>query len=111
MARGLQVTLVVLALFVPTAGTSQGVTEKLLINNDRVMVLEYAFPPGFRGDEHAAVADEFAYVVDGEFVVVTRGQGRRLLRPGELEYAAKGTVHYSLNESRKPARVVVVLLK
>jgi hypothetical protein len=30
---------------------------------------------------------------------------------GEIDYAAKGTVHTSLNESRKPARVLVVLLK
>ena len=30
---------------------------------------------------------------------------------GEIEYAAKQTIHYSLNESKKPARVLVVLLK
>ena len=75
------------------------------------MMIEFVFPPGFRGDEHAAVADELAYVLDGEFTVVTKGQGKRVLRPGDVEYARKGTLHYSLNESPRPARVLVVLLK
>ena len=30
---------------------------------------------------------------------------------GEVEYASKGTVHDSLNETKRPARVLVVLLK
>ena len=75
------------------------------------MVLDLTFPPGFRGEEHAAVADEFAYVLDGQFTVVTRGQGRRVVRKGEVEYATKDTVHMSLNESKRPARVLVVILK
>ena len=87
------------------------VAEKPLLDNDRVLVVEYTFPAGFRGDEHAAIANEFAYVIDGEFTVVTRGQGRRVVRAGEIEYASKGTVHNSLNESRRPARVLVVYLK
>ena len=33
------------------------------------------------------------------------------VRRGEIEWASRGVVHYSLNESRKPARVLVVLLK
>jgi quercetin dioxygenase-like cupin family protein len=50
-------------------------------------------------------------VLDGEFAVVTKGKGKRVLRKGEVEYAGKGTVHYSLNETKRPARVLVVLLK
>ena len=38
------------------------------------------------------------------------GRGKRCCG-GEIEYASKGTVHMSLNESKKPARVLVVLLK
>jgi len=34
-----------------------------------------------------------------------------VVKPGEVEYAAKGTIHQSLNETGKPARVLVVLLK
>jgi quercetin dioxygenase-like cupin family protein len=98
-------------LVVPVSARTDGVGEKLLLDNDRVAVYEYVFPAGFRGDEHAAVADEFAYVVDGQFTVVTKGRGKAVLRVGEVEYAAKGTVHMSLNESRKSARVLVVLLK
>lgn len=96
---------------VGTAGASSDVAERALLDNARVAVMEYTFPAGFKGDEHAAIADEFAYVLDGEFSVVTKGQGKRVVRKGEIEYAAKNTLHYSLNESKRPARVLVVLLK
>jgi quercetin dioxygenase-like cupin family protein len=105
----LAVVLVILLL--PMPATTHEVTEKTLLDNDRVVVYEFVFPPGFRGEEHAAVADEFAYVLDGELTVVTKGRGTRVVRRGEIEYAARSTVHYSLNESKKPARVLVVLLK
>jgi quercetin dioxygenase-like cupin family protein len=102
---------VVLVALSPGGGGTEEVGERVLLDNAHVMVVEYVFPPGFRGEEHAAIANEFAYVVQGEFAVVTRGQGKRTLGPGELEWATKGTVHYSLNERRTPARVLVVLLK
>ncbi len=95
----------------PLAGAADAVAERALLDNNRLVILEYSFPAGFKGEEHAAVADEFAYVLEGEFAVVTRGKGKRTLRPGEVEYAAKGTIHYSLNETGKPSRVLVVLLK
>ena len=99
------------ARLVGANGGAQTVGEKLLLDNDQVMVFEFVFPRGFRGDEHAAVANEFAYVLDGEFAVLTKGQGRRVVKRGEIEYAAKGTVHQSRNEGKTPARVLVVLLK
>lgn len=95
----------------PFAHAHGEVTERPLFDNDRVTVIEYVFPAGFRGDEHAAFANELAYVLDGEFTVVTQGRGTRVVRPGEVEYAGKGTIHTSLNETRKPARVLVVILK
>ena len=93
------------------SGDPQAVGEKVILDNAHVTVYEFVFPAGFRGEEHAAVANEFAYVLDGEFTVVTKGRGRRVVRPGEIEYAAEGTVHQSLNEGTKPNRVLVVLLK
>ena len=105
------VVAVVVALVAPGASRSADVQERRLLENERVGVYEYVFPAGFRGDEHAAVADEFAYVLEGEFTVVTRGRGKQVVRRGEVEYASKGTVHTSLNESTTPARVLVVLLK
>jgi len=90
---------------------SRPVGERLLLDKDRLAVYELTFPPGFRGDEHVAVADEFAYVLEGEFGVVTKGRGKRVLRRGEIEYAARGTRHYSVNESKRPARVLVVLVR
>lgn len=102
---------VIFSLLVPSAGRGAEVEERRVLDNERVTIYEYVFPAGFRGEEHAAVADEFAYVLEGEFTVVTRGRGKQVVRRGEVEYASKGTVHLSLNESKKPARVLVVLLK
>jgi quercetin dioxygenase-like cupin family protein len=109
-------TVVVVALLtvlgVPGVGPRAGeVGERRLVENERVVVVEYVFPPGFRGEEHVAPVDEFAYVVEGEFVVVTKGKGKNVVRRGEVEWAPKGVVHYSVNETKKPARVLVVLLK
>jgi len=96
----------------PGRGTGQGqVEEKRLLDNERVQMFQFVFPPGFKGDEHQAPVDEFAYVLDGEFGVVTKGKGKRVVKRGEVEWASKGVIHYSVNESRKPARVLVVLLK
>jgi len=96
----------------PGAGAGQGqVEEKKLLENERVVLHEFVFPAGFKGDEHEAPVDEFAYVLDGEFGVVTKGKGKRVVKRGEVEWAPKGVVHYSVNESKKPARVLVVLLK
>ena len=116
---GLALAILTLGLVIPagaplTRGTTaeaQEVGEKALLDNERLTMIEFVFPAGFKGEEHAAVADEFAYVVDGEFAVVTKGKGKRVLRKGEVEYASKGTMHYSLNETKRPARVLVVLLK
>jgi quercetin dioxygenase-like cupin family protein len=105
---------IAILLIILAPGYSRGhgeVTERRLLDNERVSVVEYVFPAGFRGDEHVAPVDEFAYVLDGEFGVVTKGQGRTRVRAGEIEWASKGTVHYSINDTKKPARVLVVLLK
>jgi len=88
-APGLVIALVVLAALVPSTGRGSEVGERRVLDNERVAVYEYVFPAGFRGDEHAAVADEFAYVLEGEFTVLTRGKGKQVV----------------------PARVLVVLLK
>jgi quercetin dioxygenase-like cupin family protein len=109
--KRVSLALIVLFLLVPASATTQDVGEKKVLDNDRVAVYEFVFPPGFKGEEHAAVADEFAYVLDGEFTVVTQGKGKQVFRRGEIEYASRRAVHYSLNESKKPARVLVVLLK
>lgn len=109
--KRLSIALLLSVLMLPATGRTDDVGEKRLLDNARVAVYEFVFPAGFRGDEHAAVADEFAYVLEGEFTVVTKGRGKTVVRRGELEYAAKDTIHYSLNESKKPARVLVVLLK
>src|SRR5438105_11492042 len=85
--------------------------DKTLLDNDRVVVMEIVFPPGFKGDEHEAPVNELAYVLEGQFTVVTKGKGKTVVKKGQVEYAPKGTVHYSRNETTRPARVLVVMLK
>jgi quercetin dioxygenase-like cupin family protein len=116
--RGLMrgVTLVAVALLAGTGGgrmatSAEAVGERLLLDNDTVTAIEYRFPAGFQGDEHAAFANEFAYVLSGEFTVTTKGPGRRVVRRGEIEYASKGTIHRSSNDGTTPAVVLVVILK
>ena len=87
------------------------VQERTLLDNERVLVTEFVFPSGFRGEEHEAPVDEFAYVLEGAFAVITQGEGRRPVRAGGIEWAPRGTIHYSVNDTDKPARVLVVLLK
>ena len=100
-----------LVVAAPAAAPTAQVEERRLVDNERVMVVEFVFPSGFRGEEHLAPVDEFAYVVEGEFAVVTKGKGKQIVRRGEVEWAPKGAVHYSVNDTKKPARVLVVLLK
>lgn len=113
MKRTLRVLLpmILLAMVIPATAPPQELNEKLLLDNNVVTVIQYTFPPGFRGEEHAAIANEFAYVLQGEFTVVTRGRGKRIVKNGEVEYADKGMIHFSLNESKAPAVVLVVVLK
>jgi quercetin dioxygenase-like cupin family protein len=108
---GLSFGLLLFVLLAPAEGPTGQVGERTLVDNERVVVMEFVFPPGFRGEEHEAPVDEFAYVIDGEFTVVTKGKGRQRVRAGDVEWASRGVVHYSVNETRKPARVLVVLLK
>ena len=87
------------------------VAEKTLLENEQVLVMEYVFPAGYKGEEHEAPVNEFAYVIDGQFAVVTKGKPKTVVRKGAVEWASKGVVHYSVNETRRPARVLVVYLK
>ena len=110
------VLLLLLIVLVPATTTPHGgVGERVLLDNARMTVTELTFPPGFAGEPHAAVANELAYVVEGEFTVLTLGPDRkvvkRVLRAGDVDYADKGTLHSSHNVGDRPARVVVVLLK
>jgi len=93
------------------ATSAEAVGTRKLLDNERMIVVEYTFPVGFRGEEHAAITDELAYVLAGELSVTTRGRGRRVVGRGEVEYASRGTVHESANDGAVPAVVLVVMLK
>ena len=118
----MRVRTVVIAALVGVAGLVAGtgrvgdvdaheVGEKTLLDNEHVLVMEYVFPAGYKGEEHEAPVNEFAYVIDGQFAVVTKGKPKTVVKKGALEWAPKGVIHYSVNETRRPARVLVVYLK
>ena len=90
---------------------AQEVAEKVLLDNDVVKVSELIFPPGFRGHAHPAPANEMAYVLEGEFTVVSVPDGKRVLKAGAADWAAKGTVHSSRNDSARPTKILVILFK
>lgn len=94
-----------------TVVTAQEVQENVLLDNETVRVSKLTFAPGFRGPAHPAPANEMAYVLEGEFTVISVPEGKRVLRAGVVDWAAKGTIHSSRNESAKPARVLVILFK
>jgi quercetin dioxygenase-like cupin family protein len=52
-----------------------------------------------------------AYVLEGEFTVISVPEGKRVLKAGGLDWATKGTVHSSRNDSTKPAKILVILFK
>ena len=90
---------------------AQEVTEKVLLDNDAIKVSELTFPPGFKGHAHPAPANEMAYVLEGEFTVISVPDGKRLLKSGGVDWAPKGTIHSSRNESAKPVKVLVIFFK
>jgi len=114
VVRGVGLVALVVAVVTatsPTALRADAVGERPLLDNDTVTLIEYTFPAGFKGEEHAAFANEVAYVLSGEFTVTTQGRGRRVVRRGEVEYASKGTIHTSSNDGKTPAVVLVIILK
>ena len=92
-------------------GRAQEVNEKVILDNETVKVSELTFPPGFKGHAHPAPANEKAYVLEGEFTVVSIPEGKRVLKAGGVDWAAKGTVHSSRNDSTKPAKILVIFFK
>jgi len=68
------VALIAAAVTATSPGLLQadGVGERPLLDNDKVTLIEYTFPSGFKGDEHAAFANELAYVLSGEFTAPRR---------------------------------------
>src|ERR1051325_10465544 len=109
-SRMILVGLIALVGFGGLAAADQS-GDRTLLDNDRVLVMEVVFPPGVKGEEHEARVKELAYVLEGQFTVVTKGKGKTVVKKGQVEWAPKGAVHYSLNDTTRPARVLVVLLK
>lgn len=90
---------------------AQEVTEKVLLDNETVKVSELTFPPGFKGHAHPAPVNEMAYVLEGEFTVISVPEGKRVLKAGGVDWAAKGTIHSSRNDSARPAKILVIFFK
>jgi quercetin dioxygenase-like cupin family protein len=105
--------LVLFALLLTSAATRSAAQEpatRLVFQNAQMAVFEITLPARFDGEVHTAPFDEAAYVLDGELTVVTVPSGREVVRPGEIAWASKGTIHKSLNATDKPTKFLVIVL-
>lgn len=69
-------------------------------------------PPGVRLPEEGysvhEESDEFAYIVSGEVMLYTEDESIKLSE-GDIMYNERGTPHYTINLSDKPARILWIL--
>jgi quercetin dioxygenase-like cupin family protein len=59
---------------------------------------------------HTHPGDQWTVVEEGDVTVVIKGQPKKVLRPGESVFMARGTVHRSLNETKKATRTIETLI-
>jgi uncharacterized cupin superfamily protein len=83
-----------------------------IFKTDRLEIGILEISPGVRlpreGYSIHAENDEFAYVLSGEVTFSTDKESIKL-KDGMMMYNRKGTPHYTVNLSDKPARVLWIL--
>ena len=81
----LAVTLITaMLLLAPATSRSDQVEEKKLIDNAEVLVMEFVFPPGFRGRRARGAGRTSSPTCSrGSLRVVTKGTGKRVVRRGK----------------------------
>jgi quercetin dioxygenase-like cupin family protein len=73
-----------------------------------VEMVSITVPPGAGNEFHRHYGDQWTAVQDGEITFTIKGQPPVVLKAGDSNYVARGTVHRQQNLSDKPARYVVV---
>jgi quercetin dioxygenase-like cupin family protein len=86
------------------------VSETVVLENDAVRVALLTFPPGAASGRHAGLDPELGVVLEGELTLVTDA-GPTTLGPGAAHWLPGLLPHDARNETDRPARLWVVLLK
>ena len=98
-------------LFGAEVAGAQGITEKVLLDNEWVTISEVVVPPGVAGGAHATPGHEIGYLLDGALTVTTMTEGKTVQKSGEVKWLPADTIHKIENDERRPAKVLVILLK
>jgi len=94
----------------PAEGQSAEVQEQVVLENDTVRVSLLVFPPGTASGEHVGLDPELGIVLEGELTLVTQA-GREVLGPGAARWLPALVPHDARNESARPLRLWVVVVK
>jgi quercetin dioxygenase-like cupin family protein len=73
-----------------------------------VEMVSIAVPPGAGNEFHRHYGDQWTAVQEGEVTFTVKGQPPVVLKAGDSNYVARGTVHRQQNLSDKPARYIVM---
>ena len=73
-----------------------------------VEMVSITVPPGGGNQFHRHPGDQWTAVQEGEVTFTIKGQPPVVLKAGDSNYVARGTVHRQQNLSDKPARYIVV---
>jgi quercetin dioxygenase-like cupin family protein len=90
---------------------AQGITEKVLLDNEWVTVAEVTVPPKAAGGAHANPGPEMGYLLEGTLTVTTVPEGKRVQKTGEVLWLPADTLHKIQNDQSVPAKALVILLK
>jgi quercetin dioxygenase-like cupin family protein len=100
------------ALSQPTTPTRQTIryfTTPLEKDATReVEMVSITVPPGAGNEFHRHYGDQWTAVQEGEVTFTVKGQPPVVLKAGDSNYVARGTVHRQQNLSDKPARYIVI---
>jgi quercetin dioxygenase-like cupin family protein len=73
-----------------------------------VEMVSITVPPGVGNEFHRHPGDQWTAVQEGEVTLTIKGQPPLVLKAGEGNYVARGTIHRQQNLSDKPARYIVL---
>jgi quercetin dioxygenase-like cupin family protein len=73
-----------------------------------VEMVSITVPPGAGNEFHRHPGDQWTAVQEGEVTFTIKGQPPFVLKAGEGNYVARGTIHRQQNLSDKAARYIVI---
>ncbi len=86
---------------------------RLLLENDRVRVIEYALGPGERDQWHTHPA-RVSYIVSGGTLRITTGDGRSIVlteKAGDTAWSEPAARHFVENIGPTPVKTILVEVK